>query len=74
MGRAELLAGGISEALMCTASGLGVAAPALCFYLFFLSRSDALLIEIDSLGQQLVEAISAEALQEGRARNKRNAA
>ncbi len=73
MGRSELLAGGISEALMCTASGLGVAAPALCFYLFFLSRSDALLIEIDALGQQLVDTISAEALQEGRARSRRAA-
>jgi biopolymer transport protein ExbB len=74
MGRAELLAGGISEALLTTAAGLGVAAPAVCFYLFFLSRSDQFLIEMDALGQELVEAVSAEALQEGRARSRRAAA
>jgi biopolymer transport protein ExbB len=77
MGRTELLAGGISEALMSTATGLGVAAPALCFYLLFLSRVDQLLVEIDALGQEVVEAISAEALQEGksaRAASRRSAA
>ena len=35
MGRTELLAAGISEALLTTASGLLIAIPALCFYLLF---------------------------------------
>jgi biopolymer transport protein ExbB len=64
MGRPELLAGGISEALLTTAAGLVVAIPALVAYLFFISRVDRLVIEIDALGQQLVGMISAEALQE----------
>jgi len=62
MGRPELLAGGISQALLTTAAGLSVAIPALIAYLFFVSRVDRLIISIDSLGQQVVELISAESL------------
>jgi len=64
MGRPELLAGGISQALLTTAAGLSVAIPAFIAYLFFVSRVDRLIIEIDSLGQQIVECISADALQQ----------
>ena len=39
-----------------------VAIPALMAYLFFVSRVDSLITEIDSLGQQLVELISADGL------------
>ena len=63
MGRPELLAEGISEALLTTAAGLTVAIPALIFYLFFVSRVDRLIIDIDALGQELVAMISAEDLQ-----------
>lgn len=63
LGRPELLAAGISEALLTTAAGLAVAIPALIVYVFFLSRVDRLIIEIDSLGQELVNLISLEALQ-----------
>ncbi len=62
MGRPELLAGGISEALITTAAGLCVAIPALACYLFFVSRVDQLVVAIDSLGQEVVNIISAEAL------------
>lgn len=62
MGRPELLATGISEALLTTAAGLSVAIPALFFYLFFVSRVDRLIIDIDALGQQLVPLVSAEEL------------
>jgi biopolymer transport protein ExbB len=61
MGRAELLAGGISQALLTTAAGLTVAIPALLAYLFFVGRVDSLIMEIDALGQELVDIISAEA-------------
>jgi len=64
LGRPELLARGISEALLTTAAGLTVAIPALIFYLFFVSRVDRLIIEIDALGQELVGAISADEFQE----------
>ena len=63
MGRPELLSRGISEALITTAAGLSIAIPALVCYLFFLSRVDQLIIELDALGQEVVAAISAEALQ-----------
>ncbi len=63
LGRPELLATGISEALLTTAAGLTVAIPALIFYLFFVSRVDRLIIDIDALGQDLVCLISAEDIQ-----------
>jgi biopolymer transport protein ExbB len=66
MGRTELLAAGISEALFTTAAGLLIAIPALCFYLFFVGRVERLLAEIDSLGQELVGVISAEAIHDDR--------
>ena len=64
MGRPELLAAGISQALLTTAAGLTVAIPALIAYLFFASRVDRLIIDIDVLGQKLVGLISADALRE----------
>jgi biopolymer transport protein ExbB len=64
MGRPELLASGISQALLTTAAGLSVAIPALIFYLFFVSKVDRLIIDIDALAQQLVNMISAEAAHE----------
>ena len=60
MGRPELLAAGISQALLTTAAGLSIAIPALIIYLFFVSRVDQLIIRIDALGQELVEVISSE--------------
>jgi len=63
MGRPELLAGGISEALITTAAGLTIAIPALVCYLYFLSRVDQLITELDALGQDVVAKISAEGLQ-----------
>jgi biopolymer transport protein ExbB len=64
MGRAEMLAGGISVALVTTASGLMVAIPAMVLYMYFVGRVDSLVMEIDSVGQELVNLISAEALEE----------
>ena len=56
-----LLAGGIGQALLTTAAGLSVAIPALIFYMFFVSRVDRLVMDIDALGQEVVSHISAEA-------------
>jgi biopolymer transport protein ExbB len=73
MGRPELLAGGISQALITTAAGLTVAIPALTAYLWFVGRVDRLIIDIDALGQQVVECISADAWQEPASRNEKSA-
>ena len=62
MGRPELLAEGISQALLTTAAGLSVAIPALIAFLFFTSRVDRRVMEIDKLGEELVALISAEGL------------
>jgi biopolymer transport protein ExbB len=64
MGRPEVLAGGIGEALLTTAAGLVVAIPAYLLYMYFLGRTDRLIMEMDSHAQRLVEVISAEGLQE----------
>jgi biopolymer transport protein ExbB len=74
MGRAEMLAGGISVALVTTASGLMVAIPAMVLYMFFVGRVDSLVMEIDRRGQQLVHLISAEALSGSRTRRTKKAA
>lgn len=58
--RPQLLAEGIANALLTTAFGLAVAIPALILYLYFVSRVDRLIIEIDALGEQLVPLICAE--------------
>ncbi len=63
MGRPELLANGISQALLTTAAGLSIAIPALIFYMYFVSRVDRLIIDIDALAQDLVNLISAEELE-----------
>jgi len=62
MGRMEMLSRSISEALFTTASGLAVAIPAVILSLYFSSCVDRLLIRLDALGQEVVEAISSEAL------------
>ena len=67
MGRPDLLAGGISGALLSTAAGLSVAIPALILYLWFVGRVDSLVMEIDRNGQELVNLISAEAIEDRRA-------
>ncbi len=66
MGRTELLAAGISEALLTTAAGLLLAIPALCIHLYFIGRIERLLMTIDDLSQELAGMISAEALADDR--------
>lgn len=60
--QAALTATGISQALLTTAAGLSVAIPALIAYLFFSSRVDKHVMEIDTYGMKVVNQISAEAL------------
>lgn len=70
MGQRELLAGGIAQALLTTAAGMVVAIPALLAYLYFISRVDLLITEIDHLGQQIVELISGDAADSARSKRK----
>ncbi|MFN7874989.1 MAG: MotA/TolQ/ExbB proton channel family protein [Pirellula sp.] len=72
MGRPEMLAGGISQALLTTAAGLLVAIPAYLMYMYFLGRTDRLIMEMDSHAQQLVDTICAEALSENESTRSRS--
>jgi biopolymer transport protein ExbB len=65
-----MLAGGIAQALITTASGMFIAIPALIAYLYFVGRVDRLVTEIDAIGQQIVEVISADADNRGARRSK----
>ncbi|GAB5402224.1 MAG: hypothetical protein Aurels2KO_04550 [Aureliella sp.] len=70
MGRPELLASGIGAALLTTAAGLCVAIPAYAAFAFFVGKADQLTLEMDQYAQSLVDAISAEALQETGSRSR----
>ena len=64
MGRPEMLADGISKALLTTAAGMTVAIPAIIFYLYFVSRVDRHIIDIDAAGQEVVNAIASDGWKE----------
>jgi biopolymer transport protein ExbB len=64
MGRPEMLAGGISQALLTTAAGLLVAIPAYVMYIYFVGHIDRLIMEMDVYAQRLIDVVSAEGLQE----------
>lgn len=55
LGKAELLAAGIYQAMITTAAGLIVAIPALISYQWISSRIDALVMELDRLTMEFME-------------------
>ncbi|MBR7888512.1 MotA/TolQ/ExbB proton channel family protein [Marinomonas sp. A79] len=59
-GNTALLAGGISEALLTTAAGLGVAIPALIFHRFFSRRIDVLVVTMEQQSSKLIDALHGE--------------
>lgn len=58
VGEPGALAGGISEALITTATGLSVAIPALVFYNYFTHRTDTLIRKIEIYAGEFVELLS----------------
>ena len=62
LGEASLLAGGISEALVTTAAGLGVAIPALVMHRFLSRRVDELLIDIEHHISGLIDHCAAQSV------------
>ncbi|ETX11708.1 biopolymer transporter ExbB [Marinomonas ushuaiensis DSM 15871] len=66
-GNTALLAGGISEALLTTAAGLGVAIPALIFHRFFSRRIDELVVTMEQQSTKLVDALYGEREKSGAA-------
>jgi len=65
-GNANVLAGGISQALITTAAGLSVAIPALMFHRFFLRRVDELMISMEQEAVKLAEILSGDATEDPR--------
>ena len=59
-GNANVLAGGISQALITTAAGLAVAIPALIFHRFFLRRVDELVVHMEQESSKLVDIMHGE--------------
>lgn len=59
-GNAAVLAGGISEALITTASGLAVAIPALILHRYFLRRIDSVVVTFEQEATKLVDALYSE--------------
>lgn len=57
LGDPSVVASGISQALVATASGLTVAIPSLMFYRYFRARVDALLLDMEQEALKLVEII-----------------
>ncbi|MEL6110600.1 MAG: MotA/TolQ/ExbB proton channel family protein [Planctomycetota bacterium] len=74
LGQPEALASGISTALMTTAGGLTVAIPAYLAYMYFSSKSDRYLGEIEKLCQRVIDCISAEGLENVGGRSKKRKA
>ena len=57
VGNPEVLADGISQALITTATGISVAIPALLFYRFFQRRVDELVITMEQEALKMVEVL-----------------
>jgi len=57
VGNPQILAGGISEALISTAAGLVVAIPSVIAYRFLRSRVESLVIQMEKEAMKLVQAI-----------------
>lgn len=69
MGNTTVLASGIALALLTTAAGLVIAIPSLIIYMYLSGRVDSLVMDMDELSQNIVHAISAEALADKRPRS-----
>jgi len=57
VGEASALSGGISEALITTAVGLSVGIPSLIFYNYFTNKAEDLILDIESISNNLLKKI-----------------
>jgi len=57
IGQADALAGGISQAMITTATGLAIAIPALTAYNYYVGKAERILLEMERLVLQLIKLI-----------------
>lgn len=57
LGNAEAMAGGISEALVCTATGLAIAIPSLVAYRYLSNQAKKLSVELEDVALSIVDGI-----------------
>ena len=57
LGRTELLAAGIYEALVATAVGLSIAIPSMALYFYYQEQVDKLVGHIDDVAVELIEKL-----------------
>ena len=57
IGRGNLLAGGIAEAILTTAAGLFIAIPSLVFYNYFSSKVEGLILEIEKYSNAMLKKL-----------------
>lgn len=69
LGKAEVLAGGIAQALLTTAGGLTVAIPSLILFHYFAGRVERLVYDMDTLASEVVLEIATERKTESTARD-----
>ena len=60
VGNPTVVAGGIAQALITTAAGIGVAIPSLMFYRYFRGKVNALLLDMEQEAIKLVEILHGE--------------
>ena len=65
VGDPTVLAGGISEALITTATGLAVAIPSLMFHRYLTGRVDMLVVKMEEEALKMVEVMQGERAREG---------
>ena len=74
VGDVNQLAGGIGKALVCTATGMIVAIPALMFHRYFRGRIGGYVIEMEQAATALLDALDSKAAMAARARDARGLA
>jgi biopolymer transport protein ExbB len=57
VGQADALAGGISQAMITTATGLAIAIPSLAAYNYYVGKAEALVLELERLVLELIKLI-----------------
>ena len=57
VGQADALAGGISQAMITTATGLTIAIPALAAYNYFVGKAEAIVLETERLVLEMIKLI-----------------